>query len=360
MSLDGFALGVLVGVVLGGGVAAFVARGLGRQLAARLSAEAALRERDAQVARERSLDETADGLREAFRTLTGEALGGLTTRLGELERERARVEGQVGQQLGQLAEAHGALAAETQRLTRVLAAPGARGRWGEVQLRRVVELAGLSPHVDFELQVTTDSDEGKKRPDLVVNLPGGRRVVVDAKAPLDALAAAATAVTDEARATHLAAHASAVRGHVRALASRGYARAVGGSAEFVVLFLPGESALPAALEADPELLEHAAGQGVVLATPSTLLALLRAVALTWQHERAAAHARDIVRLGRELADRAAGLGEHFTALKKALDAAQAAAERAERALETRVLASARKLGELEAPGAGAPGPDAAH
>jgi DNA recombination protein RmuC len=189
----------------------------------------------------------------------------------------------------------------------------------------------------------------RKRPDMVVRLPGRRSVVIDAKAPLDALAAAFAADSEGERRAQLLAHAQAVRGHVRALAGRGYARMVGGSAEFVVLFLPGEAALPAALEAMPELLDEAAEAGVIVATPSTLLALLKAVAVTWQHERATAHARDIVRLAAELAERASGVAEQLAAARKALGVAQEQIGRAEVAFEQKVLGSARRLARLGDP-----------
>jgi DNA recombination protein RmuC len=339
MLATGFALGVIVGLVVAGVAAALAARAW-----LRVERE---RERARAAAQERQLDDSADALRDAFRALSAEGLARVEARLGELERARVASQAQLAAEVQRLAGAGARVADEAAELARALRAPAARGRWGELQLRRVVELAGLGEHVDFAVQEALGGEGGARRPDLVVRLPGGRAVAVDAKAPLDAYLAALSAPDPAARRERLDGHARAVRRHARALAQRGYARAVGGGAfELVVMFLPAEAALAAALEADPELLEALVGERVVVATPATLIALLHAVAAGWRESRAAEHAAEAAALGRELHARLRALAGHFAALRRGLDAADAAYRHAAGALETRVMASARRLAEL--------------
>ncbi len=278
----------------------------------------------------------------------------LERHVGELERERVEQYGRLGAQLDAVQRSGDALRDQTAALAGALRSPNARGAWGEVQLRRVVEHAGMLERVDFDVQASGVNRDGDGvRPDAVITLPGGKHVVVDAKAPLAAfLHASATPGTGGAgQAERLAeaarAHARALRGHVDALAAKQYWTAFEPSPEIVVCFVPGESFLAAACEADPALLEHAMGRRVVLATPTTLLALLRTVALTWQQAALADGARELFDLGRELHARLGTLGEHTGKLGRTLGRAVEDYNKMVAALETRVLVSARRMGELE-------------
>jgi DNA recombination protein RmuC len=275
-----------------------------------------------------------------------DGLARLDARLLELDRARSASQGELREQVRALGEAHAQLRDEAARLGQALRNPVARGRWGEVQLRRVVELAGMSAHCDFAEQVT--SPDGRLRPDLVVRLPGGRQVVVDAKAPLAAYLEATDACDEAARRAKLAEHARRVREHVVALSRKAYWEQFRPAPEFVVLFLPGESFFAAALEQDPALLEAGAERNVVLATPTTLIALLRAVASGWRQEAIAENARQVSELGRELHHRLATTGEHLARMGRALGQAVEAYNRGIGTLESRVLVSARRLAELGA------------
>jgi len=238
---------------------------------------------------------------------------------------------------------------ETVSLATALRRPQVRGQWGEMHLRRAVELAGMVDRCDFTAQPTVHTADGVQRPDLLVQLAGGRQVVVDAKVPLDAFLSAGDAAADgddDGHRQHLSRHAAQVRAHVDALAAKAYWRQFAPTPEFVVMFVPGEAFLAHALDADPSLLEYAATRRVVPATPTTLIALLRTVAYAWTHESLADSAREVQTVARELYDRLGTLGGHVDKLGRSLTTAVGAFNSTVGALEGRVLVSARKLHDL--------------
>ena len=262
----------------------------------------------------------------------------------ELDRERQRAYGALTQQVRALAEGQERLRNETGNLRTALRAPHVRGRWGEIQLRRVVELAGMLPHCDFREQATTrDGDGALLIPDLVVNLPGGRHVVVDAKAPLAAYLDALEAEDEPTRKAHLQAHARQVREHVARLGAKRYWQQFQPAPEFVVMFLPDETFFRVACEADPGLLELGPESGVIPSSPTTLIALLKVFAYAWQQETIADDAREIAGLGRELYERLGVFASHFAKVGRALDTAVGAYNQATGSLERRLLVTARKL-----------------
>lgn len=286
------------------------------------------------------------GQRSADDAVLKEGMERLADQMRELEHNRAAWQGQLRQQVEDVRLSAEGLRRETAALGTALRKPQVRGRWGEMQLRRAVELAGLVDRCDFtEQQVLAG---GALRPDLVVHLAGGRNVVVDSKVPLDAFLDLTAADDPDERLAHQARHSRQVRQHVDALGAKRYWRALGDSPEFVVLFLPGESFLSAALDGDGALLEYAAARQVVLATPTTLIALLKTVAHGWSHEALADQARAIHDLGRELHERLSTMGDHFTRLGRSLGTAVTSYNQAMGSLEGRVLVSARKFGDLPA------------
>jgi DNA recombination protein RmuC len=238
------------------------------------------------------------------------------------------------------------LRAQTQALATALRRPEARGRWGEMQLRRVVELAGMSARCDFDEQVSVQSQQGLLRPDMVVRLAGGKNIVVDSKVSLAAYLEAAQATDESVRDGRLDAHARHLREHVDRLAAKAYWAAVSPAPEFVVLFIPGEAFLAPALEHDPGLLEYAIARKVHIATPTTLVTMLRTAQYAWQQDALSENARAVFDLGRELYDRLSGLAKHVDGLGKALTNAVSSYNRTIGTLEGRVLVSARKLNEL--------------
>jgi DNA recombination protein RmuC len=267
-------------------------------------------------------------------------------RVAELERDRVDAYAELREQVRTMSVVSGELRTETKQLVAALRAPQVRGRWGELQLRRIVEAAGMLEHCDFSEQVTASTDHQGVRPDLVVRLHGGRTVVVDAKAPFEGYLTAMEARDERTRDQHLDAHARQLRAHVDGLAAKSYWSAFAQSPEFVVLFVPADTFLDVALQRDPTLLEHAFSRNIVLATPATLVALLRTVAYSWRQEALARNAVAVHELARELYSRLATLGDHVGKLGSSLGSAVTSYNRAVGSLEARVLVSARKLAEL--------------
>lgn len=268
----------------------------------------------------------------------------------ELEDKRLRELSTVGEQLRAVAVAQTTLQGETAKLVNALKTPSVRGRWGEIALRKTAELAGMSPHCDFVEQESVTTEGGRLRPDMVVKLPAGREVVVDSKVPLGGFLEALEAKTDEEREAALAKHASQVNQHVAKLASKEYWEQFPAAPEFVVLFIPNDSFLAAAAEKDTTLVESALTRKVVIATPTTFIALLKAIAFGWRQELVAESAQRISALGQELSDRMGTLAEHFMKVGGALGKAVESYNAAVASLETRVLPSARKFRALGAGG----------
>jgi DNA recombination protein RmuC len=400
MNATSLLIGLLLGAALGGTIGYLLARGRQAGVAADLTGQARAADERARAATERAalIDRAAqekaallDGqLADRFRALSAQALDQSTRTFlelaegklgaasakatGELDNRKAAVE-QLVQPLrdtlarveGQLREAEAArrsshaalteqvaiarqssdqLRTQTQALVTALRRPEARGRWGEMQLRRVVELAGMSDKCDFDEQVTVTTADGTLRPDMVIRLAGGKNIVVDSKVSLAAYLEAAEATEADIRESRLGAHARHVREHVDRLAAKAYWAALSPSPEFVILFIPGEAFLAPALEQDPALLEHAMAHKVHIATPTTLVTMLRTAQYAWQQDALSDNARQVFDLGRELYERIAGLGRHVDGLGKALTAAVTTYNRTVGSLENRVLVSARKLSEL--------------
>jgi DNA recombination protein RmuC len=267
-----------------------------------------------------------------------------------IEKDRAGAYEGLRQQVLSLAETQRELRSETGNLVRALRTPAARGRWGEIQLRRVVELAGMLDHCDFREQVQVGEEGNRLRPDLVVRLPGGKTIVVDAKAPVEAYLDASMAAEEGPRREALGRHARHVREHLRQLGGKAYWSQFAESPEFVVLFLPGENFFSGALEIDPGLIEAGIDNGVIVATPTTLIALLRAVAYGWRQERLTQNARQVSELGAELYKRLFDMGAHMDRLGARLGDAVTSYNRAVGTLENRVLVSARRFRDLQAIG----------
>ena len=275
-----------------------------------------------------------------------ESLRRYEERIAELERERIGAYAALRTQVGQMRDTSEQLRTETRQLVSALRAPQVRGRWGEHQLRRIVEAAGMLEHCDFSEQVTAGYEGRVLRPDMVVSLAGGKQVVVDAKAPFSAYLEAMEAQDEAVRLAKLDAHARHLRMHVDALAGKEYWAAFDPAPEFVVLFVPADPFLDAALQRDPTLLEHAFARNIVLATPATLVALLRTVAYAWRQEALARNAAEVHTLGKELYARLATMGGHIGKLGSALGTAVTSYNKAVGSLESRVLVTARKFADL--------------
>jgi DNA recombination protein RmuC len=284
----------------------------------------------------------------AFETLVkamGEDLGKVRGELEQLERVRRESHGSLSTHLRAVAEGQEGLRRETANLVTALRTPHTRGRWGEIQLRRVCEAAGMMDHCDFSEQQTIQSDDGRLRPDLIIHLPGGKDVVVDAKAPLVSYLSAVSATDADEAGRHLADYARHIREHVTKLSSKSYWSQFSSSPEFVVMFLPGEALFSTALEQCPTLVEDAASQNVLVASPTTLIAMLRSVSYGWRQEKVAESARAVSDLGRELHSRLGTLVGHFMKLGRSLESSVKAYNDTVGSMESRVLVTARKLSE---------------
>ncbi len=291
-------------------------------------------------ARQKAVDALVQPIRESLQKVDG--------KLGEMEKSRESAYSALNEQLRGLVETHlPMLRSETSNLVKALRQPTVRGRWGEIQLKRVVEMAGMLDHCDFIEQQSTTTEDGRLRPDLIVKLPGGKQIIIDAKAPVAAYLEAAEATDDDARQLHLARHAQQVRTHMTALGRKAYWDSFNPTPEPVIMFLPGEMFFSAALQADPGLIEFGVNEKVVPATPTTLISLLRAVAYGWRQEALALNAQEVAGLGKQLFERISTLAAHWGDVGQRLGKAVDAYNKSIVTLESRVLVTTRRFAELK-------------
>ncbi len=277
-----------------------------------------------------------------------QSLESMNKQLNEIELNRTSSYSSLTEQIKTLTSTHNSLQKETGNLVKALKIPNVRGRWGEIQLRKVVELAGMLEHCDFVEQESRETDSGRLRPDMIITLPNDKNIVVDAKSPLSAYLDAVNCEDDEEKTSLLKHHSKQIRNHIISLSSKNYWQQFSPTPEFVVMFLPGENFYMAALEHDTSLLEFGINRQVILASPTTIIALLRAVAYGWRQEKMAKNAQSVCNLGKELYDRLLACTTHFEDLKKGLERSSDAYNKLVGSVENRILVSARKFKEMGA------------
>ncbi len=344
-----FVLALLVGLILGGGAVWTVVR-------ARIDAAHAEADHSRELLEQVKTDipnavkaassDASQSLMDVMVKPIADSLEKVDGKLETLEKARSLAQGQLSEHLRTVTAGQDQLRRETASLVTALRAPATRGRWGELQLKRVCEMAGMIEHCDFEQQSSADTDEGRVRPDLVVKLPGGMNVVVDAKVPLEAYLKALETEDDDERRAHLEAYGRHVRDHLRKLGAKSYQDSFSPTPEFVVLFLPSESFHSAALEQVPDLIQDGVDNKVLIATPTSLIGLLKVVAYGWRQERMAESAEQVAELGRQLHKRIATMASHLTKLGRAINTTTNAYNDTIGSLERQVLVSARKLSDL--------------